>query len=194
MKKNKPLTISKGCYGYINQRKKRHLIYTILEFAVVFGIFFLGIAILKTKNSIFSVAAVLTTLPATKMAISYIILIDKKSPDEAIYKSLCQIAKPSEILSDLIFSSPEKLMPVDFLIASQGKVLLFVSNPKADLKKTTDYVKGLVQKDYHCKSFQIYTDAEKYIANVKNAMNLNETKDEKKIINQLYKNLLPFCV
>ncbi len=193
MKKNKSTAIPKGTYGYINQRKKRHLIYTILEFLLVFAIFFLGIAITKTKNSIFSVAAVLTTLPATKMAISYIILINKKSPDSSVYQQLCTITDTSCFLSDLIFSSPEKLMSVDFLIASQGKVFLLVTNSKTDIKKTSDYVKALVQKDYHCKSFQIYTDENKFIANVKDAMTKNQN-DESKIINQLYKNLLPFCV
>ena len=51
--------IKKGRPGYINARKKRYLIISVIEFAVVIGILLFGYAQTGTKMNLFTVAAIL---------------------------------------------------------------------------------------------------------------------------------------
>ena len=67
--------IKKGRPGYINARKKRYLIISLIEFAVVIGILLFGYAQTGTKMNLFTVAAILGCLPACKMMVEFIVMV-----------------------------------------------------------------------------------------------------------------------
>ena len=50
--------IKKGDYGYIKAQQKRQVLYTVLAFLAPLSVFFTGLYINRTRNSVFTVIAV----------------------------------------------------------------------------------------------------------------------------------------
>mgnify|MGYP000441196609 FL=1 len=61
--------IQKGDYGYIKSQQKKRTPYTILAFLAPLLVFFTGLYIHRTRNTVFTVVAVVACLPACKFAV-----------------------------------------------------------------------------------------------------------------------------
>jgi len=162
--------IEQGQYGYIDFRKKVQLIKTIIGFSIVFIIFFTGILIYDTKATIVSVVAVLMALPASKSAVGYISLFGKHTPNYDYFIALEQVLGEQSYLSDLIVSSKDKLMNLDFLIVRDGKIHIFASNPKLDISSTEAYMNRIIKQEHKLSSLKIYSDFETFLYKVKSSL------------------------
>ena len=82
----------RGTFLYITKQRRFEIIKTVILFAMAFGIFFIGLATLHTKKSLWSVFAVLALLPACKSLVGVIMFARFSSLNEAEYERFSSAA------------------------------------------------------------------------------------------------------
>lgn len=141
--------MTKGSFEYIKRRKRRQGLIAALFFGIAMGIFVLGLVLNKMeKTNVFTVFAVLMVLPATKYLISFIILIPYTSVSKERYEEV-KAACPDgiDVWTDVVFSSAERVMMMDFMMMDQGHVICY-SEKKDKVKVMEQYLRdGLSQRE-----------------------------------------------
>lgn len=149
----------RGEFGYIAARKKKTLLLTLLYTAIAVAIFVTGLFLNKMdRQNIFTVIAVLCVLPMVKQMVGFIVIIPYKSVPKNRY-DLVQKALPGDcmLLTDMVITSPDKIMHVDFSVVGDNQVLVLVAPGKQDVPYIKDYIsKGVKERaqDYKVKVFQ----------------------------------------
>lgn len=150
---------TRGEFGYIDARKKKTLLLTLLYTAIAVAIFVTGLFLNKMdRQNIFTVIAVLCVLPMVKQMVGFIVIIPYKSVPKNRY-DLVQKALPGDcvLLTDMVITSPDKIMHVDFSVVGGNQVLVLVAQGKQDVPYIKDYIsKGIKERaqDYKVKVFQ----------------------------------------
>jgi len=151
--------MTKGSFEYIKRRKKRQGGITVLLFGIAAAIFVLGLMLNKMqKNNIFTVLAVLMVLPAAKFLISFIILIPYTSVSKERYekvKSSC--ADHITVWTDVVFSSSEHVMMVDFMIVDRAHVICY-SKQKDKVKTMELYLRDGLSRRELKHQVEVYSD------------------------------------
>ena len=78
----------RGKPGYIDSLKKKYLIISIIEFAVVAAVFALGFFQTGSRLNLFTVIAILGCLPASKNLVEYIVVLPHKGIEIAKYEEI----------------------------------------------------------------------------------------------------------
>ena len=61
----------KGTFEYLKRKKNQNLLIMLISFAVVFAVFFAGLAVFKSRNNYCTLIATVLVLPAAKFAVAY---------------------------------------------------------------------------------------------------------------------------
>ncbi len=139
----------KGCYGYFRQEKKRRLIITLILFAIPLLIFFTGLLYFKTRESLCTIIAVVGCIPACKSTVGLIMVCMQKSIPEKEYRAIREAAGELTMLYELYLTSNDKNGYVDAFAVCGNEVVGFSSDPKIDVRFTSDLVQRiLVQNGY----------------------------------------------
>ena len=127
----------RGDFGYINNRKKRTLIYS----AISIGIYVLGLVLNHmSRQNLFTVIAVLGVLPIVKQIVGFVVVFPYHSVTEEQYQKV-QKALPERMeLTDLVITSSEKIMHLDFLAVGNGRVIGVLGNGKQELSYVREYL------------------------------------------------------
>ncbi len=137
----------KGDRNYISSSRRRGLAATLLFAFIGIIIFVVGYYLNKKSNAnIFTILAVLMVLPGAKRLTGAIILFpfqDAKESDEARIKEA--MPENSRLLSSVVFTSPEKVMNLDFLWIGDGYVYGCLGKEKQDL----NYMQSYLSKGVH---------------------------------------------
>lgn len=131
--KNGKKKIQKGEYGYLNTRKKRLGIATLLCLCMVASFFLVGYLSTKTRNNILTVMAILTALPTAKFAASFLVLLPYPSVSFEQYKKVLEYAKGVRILTDLVITTGEKTLPTLFIAIHNSSVCGYTKEEKYDI-------------------------------------------------------------
>lgn len=137
----------KGEYGYLNDRLKRQAMLSLLGVVIIIVTILVGYLRYKTRNNVFTVAAVLVALPTAKVLVGFVICLKNRTPKKEQYLELKDKSKTPYILSDLLLTSKENMMPFEFGAISNNNVWLYTSNTKIDKKKAEDYIKSFLRND-----------------------------------------------
>lgn len=143
----------KGEWGYIKKKKIMQIVFTIIMALVGIGIFLTGYFLYKKSNqNVFTVLAVLMVLPGAKFLVSFIVLFPFKSPNLEQYKKLKKaIPKNSKLFSDMVITSPLKVMDLDFIIVSNDHVIGVIGKENQDVSYIQDYLtKGVRNWSSQC--------------------------------------------
>ena len=65
----------KGTFEYLKRKKNQNLLIMLISFAVVFAVFFAGLAVFKSRNNYCTLIATVLVLPAAKFAVAYFVLL-----------------------------------------------------------------------------------------------------------------------
>lgn len=57
----------KGTFEYLKRKKNQNLLIMLISFAVVFAVFFAGLAVFKSRNNYCTLIATVLVLPAAKI-------------------------------------------------------------------------------------------------------------------------------
>ena len=171
--------MKKGSFEYIKRRKMRQGFLSLLMFCIAFGILVLGLFLNDfSKANIFTVLAVLAALPASKMLISFIILlpfhsVSKKDHEEV----LATVSNGVEVLTDVVFTSPEKIMMVDFMAIDHHYVICHTRRSEK-LKSMEQYLRdGIARRQLNYK-LEMYDDFERFKSRI-SKLHMEEVQKDK---------------
>ena len=131
----------RGKPGYIDSLKKKYLIISIVEFAVVAAVIALGYFQTGSRLNLFTVLAILGCLPACKNLVEYIVVVPHKGIEIAKYNEIEEKAPNIIKVYDLVVAGQSKLMQLDAVAISGSTVIGYTSSEKTDEVKLADYFK-----------------------------------------------------
>lgn len=117
--------VEKGDFGYISSEKRKYLFRIILYLFIAAGIFVLGLLLNKfSKANIFTVLAILMVLPWARAVVGYVVFIPYKSVSRERYdKVKALVSENQRLYADMVVTSPETSMGLDFLVKGNGAVI-----------------------------------------------------------------------
>ncbi len=149
---------NRGEYGYIHNKKRNSLFGTLLMTLCGVIIFVAGFVLNDMSNkNIFTVLAMLFVLPGAKFLVAFIVVFPHRSAPRELYEKVKDVLpEQMTLFSDMVITSSEKIMQLDFVTVGNGQVLGLVSGEKQDLP----YIRGYLTKgvrnwgsDYKIKIF-----------------------------------------
>lgn len=143
----KQLKAKKGEYGYITKRKKAVFLWTVCLVGIALAVYIVGLLLNKMSyRNIFTVAAVLFALPVAKQIVAAVLLFPYHSvPQERYQKVVDKLPEGMELYTDLVITSSEKVMHLDFLAVGQRQVIGLLGNGKQQLSDVRPYLTRGVQ-------------------------------------------------
>ncbi|MDD7402387.1 MAG: hypothetical protein SO170_02265 [Butyribacter sp.] len=160
----------RGEFGYIKRKKKSALLTTLLMVLLGIIVFVTGLLLNKMSNrNIFTVIAVLFVLPGAKSLVAYIVTFPYQSVSKERYDRVREVLpEQTELYADMVITSAEKVMHLDFAVVGNGQVIGLLGNGKQEISYVRKYLTDGVHNwgpDYKVK----IVDSEKTFLNeVKN--------------------------
>lgn len=173
------MKIEKGKAGYIAARKKKFAILTLLEFGVVLLIFGIGYATTHTRLNLFTLAAVLGCLPASKMLVEWIAIFPYKTIDPETAGEIKEKARLLTTAYDLVITSRDKIMPVDAVVISNKTVFGYAKNPKTDPEEAAKYIKSILAQNHYSKvTVKVFSEYVPFLSRVEGLNNMIEVSHD----------------
>lgn len=139
--------IRKGDYGYIKSQQKKRLLYTLLAFIAPLSVFFTGLYINRTRNTVFTVVAVVACLPACKFAVDMIMMFLQKPMRHEDYLEIEKHKKDLTCSYELVISAYEKQSFVDSLTVCGNTVTGYASREKTDIPFVEKHIKEILRQN-----------------------------------------------
>ncbi len=135
------MNVEKGCAGYINRRKKNAFIGVLCMVIIGITVFIVGLFLNNMSNrNIFTVAAVLFVLPGAKYLVRFIVMFPYHSVDEERYNKIKEyLDDRMELYTDLVITSSEKVMFLDFIVIGNNQVVGLIGE-RQDLSYIRKYL------------------------------------------------------
>lgn len=134
--------VTRGEFGYIENRKKRALIGVLLITLIGIAIFLTGLFLNKMSNrNIFTVLAVVMVLPGAKFLVRFIVMFPYHSVEKERYDKVKAILPENmELYTDLVITSPEKVMNLDFIAVGNHQVIGLMGAGKQEIAYVRKYL------------------------------------------------------
>lgn len=185
----KKLILSKGSYGYIENRKLYTTLRTLLYFILCIGLYVLGYVTTGSNRNLLTVVAILGALPACKSTVNMIVFLRAKGCSAELKDKICHYDVDLTTFYDMYFTSYQKNFPVSHM-ALKGNVLCGITeNPKCDIKEAESHLEQMmVREGIKNITVKIFTNTEKYVDRLSQlkALETEEHKKRNDIINLLY--------
>lgn len=148
--------IKKGDYGYIKAQQKRQVLYTVLAFIAPLSVFFTGLYINRTRNSVFTVIAVVACLPACKFAVTMIMLFLQKPMNPSDYQAIEKHKKKLVCAYELVISAYEKQSYIDSLTVCGNTVVGYTSRTKTDIPFIEKHIQTILRQNGYYVTVKIF--------------------------------------
>lgn len=148
--------IQKGDFGYIQTQKKKRILYTVLAFVAPLLVFFSGLYIYETRNTVFTVAAVVACLPACKFAVGMIMMLLQKPMGRKDYEEIEKHKKGLCCAYELVVSAYEKQSFVDSLAVCGNTVVGYTSREKTDTAFVEKHIQEILRQNGFYVSVKIF--------------------------------------
>lgn len=171
--------IQKGCAGYLNYKKKVEIIRTIVYFAIVAAVYFLGYSQTGTNKNLLTVVAIVGCLPACKALVGVITRFPHHSVSSDFAKDVMEKCPNLTVLFDLVVTSTEKIMPIDVIVISGNKVFGYTSSSKVDLNYASKHIKTILGNNHlQGVGVKLMDQYKGFIARVEGLENIAEVEKE----------------
>lgn len=156
--------IRKGDFGYIKTQQKKRVLYTVLAFLPPLLIFFAGLYIYQTRDTVFTVAAVVACLPACKFAVDMIIIFLQKPMSEEDYREIEKHRHGLTCACELVISAYEKQSFVDSLAVCGNNVVGYTSREKTDTAFVEKHIQDILRQNGFYVTVKIFRRLPDYTA------------------------------
>ena len=136
--------VEKGQPGYLDYKKKYEIIRTLIYFAIVAAVFFLGVWQTHSRKNLLTVVAVVGCLPASKALVGVITRFPYKSVPKELAADIKSRSKHITCIFDMVLTSTEKFMPIQCIVISGNTIFGYAPDKKTDLKYATDFIKEIL--------------------------------------------------
>ena len=164
MKKTTKKKIRKGDFGYIKVQRKKRVLYTILAFIAPLLVFFTGLYINRTRNTVFTVVAVVACLPACKFAVDMIMMFLQKPMDEGDYQEIEKHKHGLTCAYELVISAYEKQSFIDSLTVCGNNVVGYTSREKTDTAFVEKHIQNILRQNGFYVTVKIFRRLSDYTA------------------------------
>ena len=136
------MKIQKGDFGYIAARKRRALLGVLAMTCIGIAVFLVGLFLNKMSNrNIFTVIAVLFALPGARFLVAFIVMFPYKSVERERYEAVeGKLPRNMQLYTDLVVTSAEKIMQLDFVAVGNGQVIGLLGEGKQELSYVRSYL------------------------------------------------------
>ena len=171
----------KSEWGYIKKKKRAMILYTLVFAVIIAAIYLTGYYLNDKSNaSVWTVAAIVLVLPAAKFFVSFLVLFPYKTPDKEKWNEINEVLKSgSSLWSDLVITSQEKVMNLDFLVISHHSVLAVLGNEKQELSYVRLYLSKGVHNFADGYQVKVYENYEGFLKAVKALDDREDNREEK---------------
>lgn len=178
------LKIKKGTYGYIDAKKKKQLLWTIVLFLIVFVIFITGILINKTRLNVLTVVAVCGVMPAARALLSYIMLFKYHTFEKEIYDKIKEHEGTLTMGYEYVITTEKEVLSVTSAAICGKTLCVYTMQKEFDEKKCTEYLKGMMKNnDMEGISIKIFKEFHAYLRRM-DEMNENLADHERNLENE----------
>lgn len=162
---------SKGEYGYITKSKRIDIIKMLLYIVVAAAIFIGGLFLNKMSyRNIFTILAILFVLPWARVFVEFVVFFPYKTPNKEDYEKIKEItAAEARLLSDVVITSTERSMGIDFVVMGNGYVFGLTLNKKQNPEEIQKYLRDGVKNWSDSYQVKIHKNMKSFLQDVKNA-------------------------
>lgn len=141
------MKIKRGDYGYISNRKKKTFLGVVAMILIGCIVFLTGLFLNNMSNrNLFTVIAVLFVLPGAKYLVGLIVVFPYHSVTRERYEHMKEnLPENMTLYTDLVITSSEKIMHLDFVVVGNGQVIGLLGQGKQELS----YVRQYLTKGVH---------------------------------------------
>lgn len=155
--------IKKGEWGYLEQEKKRSIIYTVFMFAVALGIFMAGYMVTGKKENLASVFAVLLLLPASKAMVSMIMFLRTPKYAHHVYEEATMCAGNVPMLYQMYLTSYKKNFPLSCVAVKGNNLMCYTEFSDCDVKACEEHIETLLKQNRNKNvNVKIFTELKKF--------------------------------
>ena len=172
--------IKKGEYGYRN----RHRIVGAMILLIYVAIVVVQAVLSKVVDDIklqvlFTVTAILSVLPMAKYAAIYIAGVKYSSPSYKEKEQIANICKDKIILYDMIFTTKEAVIPADYVVLSDKRCIIYISDNRADISDITSCLNRSFAADRYPTKTEAYVTLDDFIEAIQ-SIDSDENNDDYK--------------
>ena len=171
----------KGEYGYIAKSKRIDIVKMCIYLAIALAIFVLGLFLNKMSyQNIFTIVAIMFVLPWARVLVEFIVFFPYQTPDKKQYdKVKSVVSKEAVLASDMVITSTEKSMGLNFLFMGNGYVVGLVMNQKQNADEIQKYLKKGVDNWSDKYRVKIYGNFDDFLKDVREAKEKEITEKER---------------
>lgn len=183
---------NKGEFEYLKKRKKSIIIGIVLLVAIAMAIYITGLLLNKMSNrNIFTIVAVLFALPVAKQLVAIILLFPYHSVlSEQYQKAVDKLPENMELMTDLVITSSEQVMHLDFIAIGNKQVIGLLGDGKQQLSEVRQYLSKGVRNwgsDYKVK----IVDSEKlFLQELQQVSTIDVDREEENLVRSYLKSLI----
>ena len=173
-KKGRKNKTEKGDFGYFKSEKKRRILITAVLLGVPLFIFFTMWAYNGTRNTVWTVIAMVGCLPGCKSIVSLIMILMRKPMDEGLYRQIHAHQGDLVMAYEMYMTFYEKSAYIDAVAFCGNTVVGYSSDPKIDANFMAAEAQKLVRKNGYKIDFKLVKDLDVFLERLDS---MNEHKD-----------------
>ena len=143
----KLMQTNKGEFGYLKRERKRRIIIAAIMLGVPVFIFISMWIYLGTRNSIWTIIALVGSLPGCKAVVDVIMVYLAKPVDPVLYKKIHAHQGDLVMAYEMYMTFYEKKCTIDAIAVCGNTVVGYTSDPKADTNFMAAEAQKLVRKN-----------------------------------------------
>lgn len=178
--KERKKRIRKGDFGYFSKEKKKRFLITLLMFAVPLFIFFSSWVYFDTRNTIWTVIAVVGCLPACKSMVSLIMILMRHPMDAKLYEKIRQHQGALTMSYEMYMTFYEKSAYIDAFAICGNTVVGYSSDAKIDSEFMAQQAQKIIRKNGYKVDVKILKELKPYLERL-DTMNKNKASLEEGI-------------
>ncbi len=169
----------KGCKYYRKNTKRQRLIIAILFLIAIIIQVILSKVLSGSYRIFFTIMAILTVLPFGVILSPLIAIYKYNSRNADEYELIDIYNDRGIILYDVILSTREQIMPLDFILINADSIYIYLSDKKVSIDKTKAYILDIIRGNKVKLKINIYTELYMYTKALKKLAPMEDTDRQK---------------
>ncbi len=165
-------SVPKGEFGYFASEKKRRLLITVLLFVIPVGVFAVNWIRLGTRNTIWTVGAIVGSLPGCRSLVGLIMLLMRKSMDRGLYERILPHQGRLTMAYEMYMTFYDKSAYLDAFAVCGKTVVLFSTQADVDPGYIASHAQELIEKNGYRTDIKLLTSEKKFLERL-DSMNEN---------------------
>lgn len=173
----------KGEYGYLEAQKKWVIFRTAALYICALGIFFTAYYYTKTRANIYSVAAVLLMLPASKSTVNMIMFLKAPQYRKDTFESIAKHIGTLKAAFELYLTSYQKNYPVTSIVVRGNNVIGYTEFADCDTAGCEEHIQNILKQNGHKNTMvKIFREQKKYEERLDQLQQLEEGRNEEELL------------